>query len=598
MTSNLIHPETAQTLAGLFRERVRLMPDAVAYHYFEPHTQQWRDLSWAHMGAQVARWQQALAQEPLAPGDRVAIMLHNCPEWVMFDQSALGSGLVTVPLYTQDRPENIAYILQDAGVKLLLIGEQEHWDRLQSVYEQLDGLVRILSLRTIDPQRDEARLQGLDDWLPATNGELLVKDSAPEALATLVYTSGTTGRPKGVMLSHRNILWNAFHALELVPAYCEDRFLSFLPLSHTLERTDGYYLPMMSGSTVAYNRSIPELAEDLLLVRPTIMMSVPRIFERVFNKVHAGLAEKSPIAQKLFRAAVTLGWRKFQHQQGNCPWTPLLLLEPVLHKLVGSKVMAKLGGRMRMAVIGGAPLPEPVARLFISLGLPMLQGYGLTETSPVISVNTLEDNDPASVGVILKDVELRVGANDELLCRGHGVMLGYWNNPAATEAMIDADGWLHTGDKARLENGHVYITGRIKEIIVMANGEKVPPADMEMAIGADSLFEQTMVLGENRPYLAVLTVLNPEQWAGLAASLGVAADDAASLRDPRVQETLLQRIGEQLHVFPGYAQVRAVHCQLEPWSVDAGLITPTLKLRRNRVMECFAGEIDSLYEEH
>ncbi len=598
MTPDLIHPDTAHTLAGLFRERVQRTPDSIAYRYFDADSQQWCDLSWRHMGAQVARWQQALAGEALEAGDRIAIMLHNCPEWVMFDQSALGAGLVTVPLYTQDRPDNIAYILKDAGVKLLLIGDQEHWDRLQSVYDQLDGLVRILSWQPVEAERDEPRLKHLDAWVPDTDAAMLQQDSEPDALATLVYTSGTTGRPKGVMLSHRNILWNAYHALELVPAYREDRFLSFLPLSHTLERTAGYYLPIISGSTVAYNRSIPELAEDLVLLQPTIMMSVPRIFERVYNKIYAGLQEKPAIAQSLFRLAVNVGWRKFQHQQGRCPWTPVLWLEPLLHKLVGAKVMAKLGGRMRMAVVGGAPLSESVARLFIGLGLPMLQGYGLTETSPVISVNTLEDNDPASVGVLLADLEVNIGADDELLYRGHGMMLGYWNNPEATQAITDSEGWLHTGDKARLDKGHLYITGRIKEIIVMANGEKVPPADMEMAICTDALFEQVMVLGENRPYLAVLAVLNPEQWAGLAASLGVAADQSEALQAPHIREMLLQRIAERLSTFPGYAQVRAIHCQLEPWTVDDGLITPTLKLRRNRVMATFEQEIDALYEEH
>jgi long-chain acyl-CoA synthetase len=397
------------------------------------------------------------------------------------------------------------------------------------------------------------------------------------------------------MLSHHNILWNAHSALQLVPAYREDLFLSFLPLSHTLERTAGYYLPMMTGSTIAYNRSIPELGEDLQHIRPTVLMSVPRIFERVHGKIMAGLEAKSPLARWLFRLAVETGWQRFEYRQGRAGWSPRLLLQPLLHRLVGAKVMARLGGRMSRAVVGGAPLPTEVARLFIGLGLPMLQGYGLTETSPVLSVNRLEDNDPASVGVPLPDVELRIGAKDELLARGPGVMLGYWNDTEATAAIIDAEGWLHTGDKARIDQGHVYITGRIKEILVLSNGEKVPPADMEMAICMDSLFEQVMVLGDNRPYLAALVVLNPEQWEPLAREKGLDPQDEHALAHPDIQQFVLERISARLDPFPGYARVYKVHCQTRPWTIDDGLMTPTLKLRRNRVMEVFEQEIDGLY---
>ena len=219
--------------------------------------------------------------------------------------------------------------------------------------------------------------------------------------------------------------------------------------------------------------------------------------------------------------AVDIGWQRFEYQQGRAGWSPKLLLWPLLNKLVGDKVMEKLGGRMRLAVVGGAPLSIDVARLFIGLGLPMIQGYGLTETSPVISVNPVENNDPRGVGCLLEDIEARIGDKDELQVRGPGVMLGYWANEKATHDILDDDGWLHTGDKAKLENGQLYITGRIKEIIVLANGEKVPPTDMEMAIAADPLFEQAMIVGDNRPYLSALLVLDPEQWAPLAEQLGM-----------------------------------------------------------------------------
>jgi long-chain acyl-CoA synthetase len=276
-----------------------------------------------------------------------------------------------------------------------------------------------------------------------------------------------------------------------------------------------------------------------------------------------------------------------------------MLAWPLLNKLVAAKVMAKLGGRLRFAVCGGAPLSPSIARIFIGLGLPLVQGYGLTETSPVIAANTLEDNLPASVGTPLADVRVRVGEDNELLVRGPGVMLGYWDNPTATSTLIDAEGWLHTGDQVRIDDqGHIYITGRLKEILVLANGRKVPPADMEMAIQMDPLFEQVMVIGDNRPYLSALIVFNVDQWILEAAKLGVDASAPEVLTDERVCAVVLQRVAVRIQDFPGYAQIRQVACYLEPWSIETGLITPTLKLRRTRILEHCQYAVERLYAGH
>jgi long-chain acyl-CoA synthetase len=400
------------------------------------------------------------------------------------------------------------------------------------------------------------------------------------------------------MLSHWNILFDSDSALEIVQMYADDLLISFLPLSHTFERTVGYYIPMMVGATIAYARSIPELGEDLQTIKPTLMISVPRIYERVYNKIQAGLAEKSPIATKLFNLAVDTGWKRFLHQQGRGGWHPTFLLWPLLNKLVAGKIMAKLGGKMHMAASGGAPLPMPIARVFIGLGLNLIQGYGLTETSPILTANPEDDNDPGSVGIPLRGLELRIGENDELLARGPVIMLGYWNNPEATSDVIDAEGWFHTGDKARIENNHVYITGRLKEIIVMANGEKVPPADMEMAIALDTLFEQIMVIGDARPYLTALIVLNPEQWKIHASKLDLDLNDTNAHRSEIFEELVCDKIARQLSEFPGYAVIRHATCVLEPWTIENELITPTLKLKRNRIMERYAADIEKMYAGH
>jgi long-chain acyl-CoA synthetase len=319
------------------------------------------------------------------------------------------------------------------------------------------------------------------------------------------------------MLSHANMLTNAHACLDTFAVSGDDLFLSFLPLSHTFERTLGYYLTVMTGSTVAFARSIQLLSEDLQNIRPTLLISVPRIYERVYGVIRTRLEEGLPLKRKLFYLAVEVGWARFEHQQGRGAWKPSFLLWPLLQKLVAQKVLDKLGGRLRVALSGGAALSPEISRVFVGLGLPIVQGYGLTETSPVITGNHLDNNYPDSVGQPIRDVEVRLGEQNVLLVKGPNVMLGYWNNPDATRATIDADGWLNTGDVAHISGtGHVYITGRIKEIIVMSNGEKIPPNDMELAILHDPLFDQVMIFGEARPYLVALAVLNPEVWLHFA----------------------------------------------------------------------------------
>jgi len=274
------------------------------------------------------------------------------------------------------------------------------------------------------------------------------------------------------------------------------------------------------------------------------------------------------------------------------------LVWPLLERLVADKVRARFGGRLRVAVAGGAPMNETISRTFLGLGLPVVQGYGLTETAPVVSGNRPDNNFPASVGEPFPGVEVRLGENDELLVRAPCVMLGYWNRPEATRAAIDPEGWLHTGDQARLADGRIYICGRIKDIIVTSSGEKVPPADLEMAIGEDPLFEQVMVLGEGRPCLGALVVLNREAWRGVATGIGCDPDDPAALAARATQKTLLARINARLAAFPAYARVRAARFMLEPWSIEAGLLTPTLKLKRPEMEKRFAAQIEQMFREY
>ena len=595
---DVIAPEIAKTLDGLFQERVRRSAAAPAYRNFdEPGV--WKDYTWGDVEKLVARWQTGLEADGLQSGDRVAIMLRNSVNWIVFDQAAMGLDLVTVPLYTSDRPDNIAYILQDSGAKLLVIESADQWDMFAEVRDQLAGVKRVLCINPLSGPSTDPRLKSIADWLPKTAGAVRHVNQDSTKLTSIIYTSGTTGKPKGVMLSHRNMLENAAAALQCFEVTTQDLFLSFLPLSHTLERTAGCYLTMMAGACVAYARSIPQLGEDLVAIRPTIMISVPRIYERVYASIKTRLAEGPAFRRKLFEFAVEVGWARFEHQQGRGPWKPSFLLWPILDRLVAGKVMARLGGRLRAAVSGGAALAPNIAKLFVGLGLPILQGYGLTETSPVVSTNRLEDNVPASIGKPIPGVQVKLGDKDALLVKGPNVMLGYWNLADATKAMFTADGWLDTGDTARFdEAGHLYITGRLKEIIVMSTGEKIPPVDMEAAILQDNLFEQVMVMGEGRPYLTAFVVINPDQWTKVAGQNGMAPTVDSIMRSEPAQMLVLDRVQRQIKSFPGHAKIHRVAVLAEPWTVENGLLTPTMKLKRLKVVESHQKEFEELYAGH
>lgn len=602
--ADIISVEQAKTLDGLFNERVLRSAEKVAYRYFNPISEQWSSYTWEQMDRFVARWQAALTNESLVAGDRVAVMMKNCPEWVMFEQAALGLGLVVIPLYTDDRVENAAYIVNDAGAKVLLLENSHQWQEFLAIGDQIAGLQRIVLLKSFEKNSidssDRARVVAVRDWLPAAQaGEVRHVTSDPQSLATIIYTSGTSGRPKGVMLSHHNILTNAHSCLQIIPVLPDDLLLSFLPLSHTFERTSGYYVPMMSGATIAYARSISQLQEDLSIIQPTLLISVPRIYERVYAGIRAKLAEGSGFARWLFNFAVDVGYSRFEYQQGRASWRFTHCFWPLLDKLVASKVMGKLGGRLRFVMSGGAALSAEVSRIFIGLGLPILQGYGMTESSPVACANRLGDNVPASVGLPIPGVEVKLGENNALLIRGPNVMLGYWNNPEATKAIISPDGWLNSGDIASIdEQGHVTITGRLKEIIVLSNGEKVPPADMEAAIMRDPLFEQVMLIGEARSYLSVLVVLNSTRWQNFIPQYGLDASLNTDQQKQQIEEILLDKITRQTSEFPGYAKIRRVAVIQEPWNVENGLLTPTLKLKRAKVLEKHKAEVDRLYAGH
>jgi len=584
-----------RTLPELLRWRIKATPAAEAYRHFDTRAARWVSQSWHEIDAEFETWRRALAAEGLAPGERVAILMPNGIPHIAMDQAALSRGLVPVPMHAVDNPDSIAYILADSGALLLFVDTLERWQAIVATGQPLDHLKRVVCADAGGLITPDARIVGLDHWLaqaPVATAPLTDVAVEPNDLAAIVYTSGTTGRPKGVMLSHDNVIANVQAIARRIAAEPHDVFLSFLPLSHTFERTGGYYYPIAAGACVAYARSVPLLSEDLRHVRPTVLISVPRIYERIYALIMQRRASGRAIERVLLDLTIAVGGRRFDaRQRRGAP--PLLdrLLWPPLKRLVADKVLAQLGGRLRVAVSGGAPIAEPVIRLFLALGLDVLQGYGMTETSPVVSVNTPEDNDPHSVGHVLDGVEVRLGENDELLVHGRSVMLGYWRKPDETRRVKQADGWLHTGDQARIENGRITITGRIKDILVTSTGEKIAPVDLETAILADPLFEQALVVGEQRPFLTALVVLNAKAWAQEKETLAARGKQGGAAE----RAALLARIAAAVKAYPSYATPRAVWWTLEPWTIASGLLTPTLKNKRPALERRFASEIEQIY---
>lgn len=595
--------ENFTTLPQLLVNSVERYGEREALRQFDKETKSWHSLSYAQLMVRVMEWRRAYAAMNLERGTRIGILMPNSIDHACADQAALANGLVPVPLHAIDTPGASAFILSDSRAKVLVTNKLTRWKQIKAAGGDLQDLTAVII--TEDEVDDETgMLRGLSEWLAAgTHVVELPEGPKEDDLAGIVYTSGTTGRPKGVMLTHGNIVSNVKATLECVFPQVGDIFLSFLPLSHTFERTAGYYLALATGCTIAYNRSVLLLADDLKTIRPTVIISVPRVYERIFARVHDKLKKSRPAARYLFDWAVEIGWRDFC-RRNHLPvehtgraWLDGLM-RPLVRK-VSSTLLDQFGGRLRIAISGGAALSSKVARTFCGLGLPIIQGYGMTEASPIIAGNNRTLNQPNTVGKPFNNVEVRLGEGDEIQIQGPSITRGYWNRPDATADAFTEDGWFRTGDVGGFnELGLLSIKGRIKEIIVTSTGEKVPPADLEAAIETDPLFSQCYVIGENRPYLSLITVVNPDEWASFAKSCGVDPADPASLDNPSVKTAALKRAKTAAGEFPHYALPRAVVLTQEPWTIENGLITPTLKLKRGPLSKKFANVIAQLYATH
>lgn len=613
--SNTQRPVTPEDI-----DRLQILPELITHHLeergecpavsdYDNKAKCWRTLSFRQVHEEALRWARAFKALGLRKGDRVAMLLPNGVDAVLFDQGALKAGLVPVPLHIIDTPANCAYILQNSEAKALVVLNKARWNAIQKASEHEP----LPALKTVVLLEDEPDAASADDFVTefaapaflakgdAYTGE--IEAPAKDDLGCLIYTSGTTGKPKGVMLTHDNIMSDIRSLLRNICPNENDVWLSFLPLSHMFERTTSYYIGLGMGNHVYFSRGIARLVEDLKTVRPTLIMSVPRVYERVYSKIQERLRGKGAVARMLFEHAVSVGWRQFRRENhlppepGNSPMPYDALLLPIYDRLVSQTVKSGFGGRVRAAVSGGAALNINVARMFVGLGIPILQGYGMTETSPIISVNKIGCNDPETVGQLLQGMEARLGEKDELQVRGPQIMKGYWKLPAETAKVLTEDGWLGTGDQCDILPGNfLRIKGRIKEIIVTSTGEKIAPVDVEQKMECDPLFAQAFVLGENRPFVTAVAVLHGEEWKDLAKECGVDPADPAALSDKKVRMQVLKRVKRACAGLPQYGVPRAVHLTLDPWTIENGMLTPTLKLKRRILNKQYEAEIESLYQ--
>ena len=571
------------SLAELFSARVALTPHAQACRHFDAPSSSWHPLTWAQLEARVAAYANALAGLGLPLGARVAIQLENGVDWLAIEQAIYRVGAVSVGIYAVETPAAAAHLLNHSGAAVLFAADAGHWSAIAAT-----GSLPQLTC-TVLLQGEAIAGSGalsVDAFLSGPQHALPQLPPQREALASLVYTSGTSGTPRGAMLTHTALLANTFALGRAFAGEASDVRLAILPLSHSFERVAGWYHGVLSGSETVFSRGVEHLAEDLMAIHPTALIAVPRLYEHLYARLLRTI-ESGPLhVRALFHLAL-------QSNAGTSRAGQKFSVR--LTQGLTNAVKQSLGGAMTTLISGGAPLCPQVSRTFAALGLPVLQGYGLTEAGPVVSVNRNGANDPESAGAPLDNVSIRIAADGELLVRSPSLMQGYWNDTEASHKAIDEAGWLHTGDKAsRLESQRLYLTGRIKDVLVTSTGLKVCPGLIEARLTGDPLFEQALVVGEARPYLAALLVAEPLRLAALKAELGLG--DYGS-QQSQLEEALLARAQTRLKGLPVNCQLLRV-ALVPAFTLANGLLTATAKPRRGLILKAHAAEVQRLYAGH
>ncbi len=548
-----------------------------------------------------------LAARGVKPGDRVGIYSYNRPEWVVADLAIIKLGAVVVPIYHTLPPDSVGYIIRDAGVSHLIVENAELLDSVLGVMNDAPELKDVIVLFDRSTESRSGKTLFSFESLRASGAEALAAtpalgeahESQPDDMVTIVYTSGTTGEPKGTMLSHGNILSNVHAAARIFNITEKDTMLSFLPLCHMFERTCGYYSMLLSGATIAYAESIQTITADLQAIRPTLLIVVPRVLEKVYNKVTEKVLTGPPFPRRLMLATLrTYSSYARLRTKGRSPSFGLRFRHWLLGLLVVRKLQRLGGGRIRLLVSGGAPLDRRLARIIRNLEFNLIEGYGLTETSPIVCAAMPDEVRVGTVGKPFPGVEVRISESGEILVRGPNVMKGYLNKPEETAQAIDPDGWFHTGDLGRFDDrGNLIITGRIKEIIVNSYGKNIAPVPVEQALAGSKYVEQAMVIGDHRPHLAALLVPSRLVLEEYARENGIAPRDFAQLiQHPEIIRLFESEITRVLANFAQYEQVHAFRLIPDQFTVENGLLTPSLKMRRPRIALAYRAAIDGMYK--
>jgi long-chain acyl-CoA synthetase len=556
----------------------------------------WIDISWHEFDRQVRRFAHGLLSLGLVSGERVAIMSANSPEWAYADLAIMACGGLTVPVYHTEGPQAVHHILKDSGSRFLFMRSQLDTRNLIPLLKDLPALEKIILL---EDHLDHPLVVALDQFLhmeaPSADLDQLMADVNRDQLATIIYTSGTTGPPKGVMLTHGNMLSAIAAVRETMPVSVDDSCLSFLPLSHVFERVDGYYFMLVQGATINYAENIDTVPANLQEVSPTIVISVPRLFEKMFARVMERVLSGPWLKKQLFFGALKACTRHLQQEQAG--ETPSDLLNRITHlarEKVFSKLRTPLGGKIRFFVSGGAPLPRNVAEFFHAAGLPIYEGYGLTETAAGITVNSAGQTRLGSVGRCMSGTELKFAEDGEILIRGKTLFQGYWQNPEKTAEVLQ-DGWFHSGDIGTLDaDGYLTITDRKKDLIITAGGENIAPQLIESQLKSDKFLANAFVFGNRKPFLVAMLVPNFDNLESYAKQKKINyLDHCGLVSHPQVLDLIRRRVDQLQRGLPGFQHIKRFILISHDFSGDE--ITPTLKLKRKVVRERYENLIEGMY---
>ena len=566
------------TIFDRFREAADKYSKNVALGYKVEGS--FKTISYKKLLSQINRCATGLRKMGVKEGAKVAIFSKNRTELVILDLALNKIGAVSVFIHTTFSPKIIKYILENSEAEYLAVGA------LFSKYQEIEKQVSLRAVIAFNEINWKEGLVYFNDLLKQEEDD---QPAADFNICTFVYTSGTTGNPKGVMLTNSNFLSNIDSAVKYVPYTSKDVFLSFLPISHVLERTGGYYAPLINGGAVYFAESVKTISDDIRKVRPTVLVSVPRIFEKTYDKIMDKVRSSSSLQQQLFYSSLNISRRHIKYEQEKKTFTPLLgLLYYLANKLVLKKIRSKLGGRLKFSISGGAALNPSIAKFFEAIGVKILEGYGLTETSPIIAVNPLDGYKFNTVGRIIEGVEVKIADDKEILVKGPNVMEGYYNNQAQTDETFDRDGWFLTGDLGYLDSdNYLTVIGRKKEMIVTSTGKNVNPVDLENALQESKYIHQVMVYGDNKKFISALIVPDFEELNNYATENNLEQVAFKLIKEEKILNLYREELDRQLKEFPENEKIGDFRLLEREFSEERDELTPTLKLRRKKILDNF-----------